>query len=85
MAIISERINGTIIEVDIQSSNIKNAIYDTTNKLLRITFNNDLLYEYHDVEWETFAKLRLAESQGKFFSQNIIGKYKYNRIDLDEK
>lgn len=84
MSIISEKIDGIIIDVAIQSSNIKNAKYNTISKLLTITFNNDLIYEYYDVEWETFTKLRLAESQGKFFSQNIVGKYKYNKINPDE-
>jgi hypothetical protein len=80
MSILSESISGTQIEVQIQSSNIKNAKYNTETKKLLITFNNGSIYEYEDVPWEVFTKLRMSESQGKFFNQNISKTYKYNKI-----
>jgi hypothetical protein len=80
MAIISEKIEGNIIHVDIQSSNLKSAQYDTLNEELTITFNNGGIYEYAKVPWMTFTQLRTSESQGKFFNTNIAKKYKYKRI-----
>lgn len=80
MGIISESIKGTIIEVVIQSSNLKAAQYDTESKKLLITFNNGSIYEYEDVPWEKFTKFRMNESQGKFFNQNIAKTYKYKKI-----
>ncbi len=80
MAILSERINGKIIEVDIKSSNLKKAVFDTESKNLEITFNNDSIYEYKNVPWDIFTKFRLSESQGKFFNNNISKIYKYSKI-----
>ncbi len=80
MSIISERINGKIIEVDISSSNIIGATYDTDSKKLEIRFVSGGIYEYEDVPWELFTKFRLSESQGKFFNTNISKSYKYKKI-----
>lgn len=80
MSIISEKIEGRIINVIINSSNLKNAVYDTETKDLTITFNNDTIYMYQDVPWELFTKFRMSDSQGKFFSQNISRNFKYKKI-----
>lgn len=80
MAILKEVIDGNLIEVDIQSSNLKKAKYDTQNKTLLITFNNNTIYEYANVPWEIFTRMRLSESQGKFFSTEISRKYNYKKI-----
>jgi len=55
-------------------------LYDTESQDLTITFNNGGIYEYNKVPWEVFAKLRLAESQGKFFNANIARTYKYKKV-----
>ena len=80
MGIISEQINGKIINVDITSSNIKSAQYDTETETLTVTFNNGGIYEYYKFPWSHFTKFRMAESQGKFFNTNINGKYKFQKI-----
>jgi hypothetical protein len=80
MAILSERIEGTIIEVIIESSNLKSAKYDTDSKNLGITFNNGSIYEYNNVSWELFTKFRMAKSQGKYFNENISKSHKYTKI-----
>jgi hypothetical protein len=80
MAILTEKIEGTIIEVSIQSSNLKSAKYDTITKDLTITFNNGSIYVYSDVPWEIFTKMRMSESQGKFFNLNIAKKYNYKKL-----
>lgn len=80
MGILKENINGTIIEVDVESSNLVKAIYDTQSKNLKVTFKTGNIYEYEDVPWEVFTKFRMAESQGKYFSANIARKYTYKKL-----
>lgn len=80
MGIISEQISGSTINVEIKSSNLKFASYDTNTKVLTTTFNNGSIYEYYDLPWGIFTKLRVSESQGKFFSTEISRKYKYKKI-----
>jgi hypothetical protein len=80
MGILSEKIEGKLITVEIQSSNLKNAVYNTETEDLTITFNNGSIYEYNKVPWTKFTKLRLAESQGKFFNENIGKIYKFKKV-----
>ena len=80
MSIISESINGKLIEVTIKSSNLTSASYNTETEDLNITFNNGSIYEYNKVPWNVFTKFRLAESQGKFFNENIGRKYSYKKL-----
>ena len=80
MGIISEKIDGTLIEVTVQSSNLKVLSYNTETEKLDVTFNNGSIYEYNKVPWNVFTKFRLAESQGKFFNEHIGKKYTYTKI-----
>lgn len=81
MSIISERIEGKIISVDIKSSNISGATYDTEQKILAVRFNNGSIYEYTDVPWELFTKFRLADSQGAFLNANVKTKYQHKKVN----
>ena len=80
MSIISEQINGKVINVEINSTNLKSASYNTESKTLTVSFKNGSIYEYYEFPWELFAKFRVSESQGKFFSSQINGKYKYKKV-----
>ena len=80
MSIISEKIDGKMINVDIQSSNLTNASYDTESSTLTVTFKTGGIYEYEKVPWDVFAKLRVSESQGKFFNNNIAKVYSYKKL-----
>ena len=80
MSITSEKIDGTLIEVKIKSSNLKSATYDTESEKLKVEFNTGAVYEYNKVPWNKFTKFRLAESQGKYFNENISRVYNYTRI-----
>jgi hypothetical protein len=80
MAIISEKIEGKVIQVDIKSTNIKSAVYNTETSLLTIVFNNGSIYEYEGVPWELFTKFRMSDSQGSFLNSNIKPKYKFKKI-----
>jgi hypothetical protein len=80
MSILSEQITGRIINVTINSSNLKSASFDVIDETLSITFKNDTIYEYYEFPWKQFTKFRMSESQGKFFSSEINGKYKYKKV-----
>lgn len=77
MGIVSEKIDGKLITVTIQSSNLKETTYNTETEDLTVIFNNGSIYEYNKVPWSKFTKFRLAESQGKYFNENIAKSYKY--------
>lgn len=79
MGILTEKIEGKTIFIEIKSSNLKSASYDTESETLQVTFNNGSIYEYNKVPWTMFTKFRMAESQGKFFNENIK-KYSYTKI-----
>lgn len=80
MAITSEKINGKEIIVEIQSSNLQSASYNTEDETLQVTFNSGGVYEYYKVSWEKFTKLRLAESQGRFFNLNIAKNHDFKKL-----
>jgi len=80
MSIISEQISGTTINVVINSSNLKFASYQTDVKILAVTFKNGTIYEYYEVPWEVFTKLRMSKSQGKFLNTSINKVYKYKKV-----
>lgn len=80
MSIIKENIVGEKISVDINSSNITSASYDTNTKDLLIIFKNGSIYEYKNFPWAQFTKFRMADSQGKFFILEIKNKYPYKKI-----
>ena len=80
MAIISEQISGSTITVVINSSNLNFASYQTESKTLAVTFKNGSIYEYYEVPWEIFTKLRMSDSQGKFLNTNVNKKYKYKKV-----
>ena len=79
MAIIKELIEGTKIIVDIESSNLKRAQYDTESKLLEVEFKTGAIYEYEEVPHTIFTRMRMSESQGKYFNTEISRKFKYKK------
>ena len=62
-------------ELQIKSSNIIKAEYDTEHRVLTITFKKDVIYDYFDVHQETIDEMIKAESAGKFFHINIKNNY----------
>jgi hypothetical protein len=80
MAILSETISGTKIINKIESSNIVETEYDTSNKKLIVEFKNGTKYEYEDVPHQVYTRFRMTESQGKFFTTEISKAYKYKKL-----
>lgn len=79
MGITSEKIDGKFIIIEIKSSNLKSAVYNTESEELTVTFNNGSIYIYDKVPWTKFTKFRMAESQGKFFNENISKAHNYKK------
>lgn len=79
MSIITEKIEGKVINITINSSNLKSASYNSENETLTIEFTSGAIYDYHKVPWAVFTKFRMAESQGKYFNANISKNYKYEK------
>ena len=80
MAIKSEKIDGTKIINEVESSNLSKTEYDTATKKMLVTFKNGLQYEYEDVTHQTYTRFRMSESQGKYFSTEIAKKHKFTKL-----
>lgn len=67
----------------IESSHIDKAIYDFTTKSLKIKFRSGTVYEYSNVEPTVYESFIHADSQGKFFNENIKNNYSHNQLLID--
>lgn len=67
----------------VNSSMARTIGYDPDTELLQIEFSNGSVYQYEDVEPETWESLQEADSTGKFFNSEIKGKYQSYRV-IDE-
>lgn len=56
--------------------------YNESEQRLQVEFKNGSVYQYSDVDGETWQALQNAESTGKFFNQEIKGTYRCDRLDL---
>ena len=45
-----------------------------------MTFKGGRTYKYDSVPMTIFTKMRLAESQGKYFNKEISKKYRYTEV-----
>lgn len=61
------------------SSNVAFYGYDEHYNRLFIQFKNGNSYIYKDIKPELFAEMDKSESVGKFFSQNIAGRYEHTK------
>ena len=80
MSIKSEKIEGTKIICEIESSNLSKTDYDTISKKLIVEFKNGSSYEYENVPHELYTQFRMSESQGSFFNKSISKKFKYKKL-----
>lgn len=81
MSILKEEINDNEIIYEVESSNLKKTTYNISEKVLTIEFNKGQIYEYYDVPHRTVVQFKLAESQGKYFVQNIAKTFKYKKLN----
>lgn len=55
--------------------------YDKQRKILQIEFNSGSVYQYADVEIETWQCFLNSDSKGKFFNKEIKGHYPSHCLD----
>lgn len=55
--------------------------YDGQRKILQIEFNSGSVYQYADVERETWERFLASNSKGKFFNKEIKGHYVSHCLD----
>ena len=80
MGVKHQKIEGTKIINEIDSTNIVKTTYDTADNSLIAEFKNGTQYEYENVPHNVYAEFRLSESQGKYFNSKISKVYKYNKL-----
>jgi hypothetical protein len=64
----------------VTSSDIATAGYDDATQTLEIEFHATGIYRYFSVPKEIFDSLLSTPSPGKFFLQNIKGKFAWEKI-----
>ncbi len=69
-----------IINIKFDSSNLKEGWYFPESKKLKIQFNSGDFYEYYNVEKSVFDGFEGTESQGRYFNQNVKGKFEFKKI-----
>jgi hypothetical protein len=67
-------------EKAVQSTWISNISYNRPNKVLTMQLSNGKVYSIPNVTRTTFEKWLKSASKGRFFHQNIKGKYNSPRI-----
>ena len=60
---------------NINSSMLGNIMYNIDTTRLTVVFKNNQEYFYDNVPIEVWKQFNEAESKGKFYAQNIKGKY----------
>lgn len=66
------------------SSMAKAVGYDRQREVLQVEFNNGSVYQYSQVETETWEYLQQSDSVGQFFNREIKGYYESQRLDTPE-
>lgn len=66
------------------SSSMANAVgYDADNEILQVEFHNGSVYQYSDVDEQTWSDLCQTNSVGSFYNNEIKGKYRSIQIEGD--
>lgn len=55
--------------------------YDSENEVLQIEFNSGAVYQFSDIDEDTWEDLYISDAVGKYFNQNIRGRYQSQRVD----
>ncbi len=64
------------------NSSVISSIAYTASDLI-INFRNGYSYIYYDVSPTVFERMRLSDSSGRFYNDNIRGFYDFLRVDTD--
>ena len=64
----------------VASSNIASMGYDASSQTFEVEFNNGGIYQYYNVELETFESLQTAASKGSYLNAYIKNAYPYSQV-----
>ena len=64
----------------VASSNLQSIRYNEKREELTVTFRSGGVYRYFDVEPETVAELKYADSKGQYFFTRIRDNYRYEKV-----
>lgn len=70
----------TIERRKVTSTSIASIGFDPVKGLLEIEFRSGAVYRYRNVAKAVFDRFLEAESKGRFFTAEIRGKYRYERL-----
>jgi KTSC domain len=73
-----------IAMLPVDSSCATSVGYDSEEQILQVEFQNGAIYQYSGVEEDTWKDLHSTDSVGRFFNQQIKGRYASERIDNTE-
>jgi len=62
------------------SSMIRSVGYDERHSLLEIEFTSGKIYQYEAVPEEVYRGLMSAGSKGRYFDEQINGRFRYRRM-----
>jgi len=62
------------------SSMIRSVGYDERHSLLEIEFTSGKIYQYEAVPEEVYRGLMSAGSKGRYFEEQIKGRFRYSRM-----
>lgn len=74
-------VNQSLPMLPVQSTMANAVGYDPEHSLLQVQFRNGAVYQYEDVDVETWHELQDADSTGQFFNREIKGNYRSRRLD----
>ncbi|GIL41689.1 KTSC domain-containing protein [Roseiterribacter gracilis] len=85
MCVLSDQMRGVVcwFGMDMQiieSESLAAVGYDPARLLLRLQFRAGGLYEYDGVPQRIWRELMRAESKGRYFIDEIRGRYPYHRV-----
>jgi hypothetical protein len=64
----------------VDSTSLASVGYDAASQTLEIEFRTGALYRYLAVPAEVHRALMSAESKGRYFSQHIRDRYRFQRV-----
>lgn len=72
--------NPFIVHESVDSTSIESIGFHARRKLLEVKFRAGVTYRYSGVPKSVFIAFRKADSKGRFFSQQIRGRYDFLRV-----
>lgn len=74
-----------MLRIPVESSDIVSIGYDEPSRTLEIEFQNNRVYQYLEVESDLHTQLMRADSHGQFFQTFVARKYRFKRVNEEDK